>query len=244
MLAGQRSQRGRLAELIAIQVLRSPGWRKFHGASIPRARASIQGDHPLAKEHHFEAVEAHLRTDEQRHGRLLWQSPLLATIIANMHWTLLATSRPRLVTSDHPVVAIALGDAPTSNPQVIPPGGLFNTLEFRLAVRPDLLLLMSWHDTSEERMPRRMANHHIRNHNSLVIAQADRQWFHHPAIAPNYQRGAWAAISTELHAGYSADAALRSTRRAEVQKLIAVPIESGKASKKIPIFDWPVSDAA
>ena len=135
-------------------------------------------------------------------------------------------------------------DPATSKPCVIPAGGLANTLEFRFTVRPDLLLVTSWLDSGEASQTRRLATHHIRNHNSLVIAQAERQWFHHPEVAPAYTSGTWQAISTDLHPGYDADAALISQRRAEVQRLIAQPIESGTLAEKIQIISWPMRQAA
>jgi hypothetical protein len=237
-------ERGRISELIAIQVLRSPAWRAFHAQAVPNARASVRPHHPHAEQRHLEAAEALLLTDTERHGRLLWQSPILATIIANMHWTLLQSERPRLVTSDHPVVAIALDEPATRKPRAIPVGGLINTLEFRFAVRPDLLLVMSWLDAGEDGQPRRLATHLIRNHNSLVIAQAEHQWFHHPSVAPAYSSAAWHPISADLHPGYGANAARGSQRRAEVERLIAHPIESGTLAEKIPIMRWPVRPAA
>jgi Protein of unknown function (DUF4238) len=238
------TERGRISELISIQILRSPAWRAFYVKGIPNARASVRPNHPRAETRHFEAAEARLLTDEERHGRLLWQSPILTTIIANMHWTLLRTARPRLVTSDHPVVAIDMDKPATSKPRVIPAGGLANTLEFRFAVRPDLLLVTSWLDGGEDAQPRRLATHHIRNHNSLVIAQAERQWFHHPDVPPAYAVGRWQPISADLHPGYDARVARSSQRRAEVQRLIAQPIESGTLAEKVPIMSWPVRQAA
>jgi Protein of unknown function (DUF4238) len=237
-------ERGRISELIAIQVLRSPAWRSFHAQAVPNARENVRPNHPRAEARHFEAAEALLLTDRERHGRLLWQSPILTTIIANMHWTLLRTGRPRLVTSDHPVVPIGLEEAATSKTQPITAGGLMNTLEFRFAARPDLLLVMSWHDAGEDELPRRLAPHHIRNHNSLVIAQAERQWFHHPDVAPAYSGGAWHPISTDLHRGYGAAAARGSQRRAEVERQIAGPLGSGTLAEKVPVMRWPVRRAA
>jgi hypothetical protein len=169
---------------------------------------------------------------------------LLATIIANMHWTLLQGERPRLVTSDHPAVPIAIDEPATRKPRAIPIGGLINTLEFRFAARPDLLLVMSWLDAGEDGRTRRLATHHIRNHNSLVIAQAEHQWFHHPDIAPAHSPSVWHPISADLHPGYGPDAARSSRRRAEVERMIAHPIESGTLAEKIPIMRWPVHRAA
>jgi hypothetical protein len=183
-------------------------------------------------------------TDNQRHGRLLWQSPVLVTIMANMHWTLLRCSQPRLVTSDHPVVPIC-SDRGTETPEPIPAAGLFSAIEFRFAVRPDLLLIMSWQDGDETGAVDRLATHHVKNHNSLVIAQAEKQWFHHPEMQPRYSHGRWYPISTELYSGYGEHAAASSQRRGIVESLITPVLGSDKLMEQVPVVGpWPWQQAA
>jgi hypothetical protein len=229
-----------IAELLAVQIVRSPAWRDFHNRAVPNQRASVREDFPGVEQRHFEAAEALLLSDAARHDRLRWQARLLTVLIANMHWTLLRADSPRLVTSDHPVVPIGIDGAATSAPHAIPAGGLVNTLELRFAARPDLLMAMSWLDAGEDREPRPLVEQHIRNHNSLVIAQAERQWFHHPEVAPAYVSEACPPISTELHPGYGPDAARVSQRRAEVSRLLSDPIDYNRLAEKIPIIRWPV----
>jgi hypothetical protein len=113
-----------------------------------------------------------------------------------------------------------------------------NTLEFRFAVRPDLLIVMSWRDGPEDASPRTLAAHHVRNHNSLVIAQAERQWFHHPDLRPAHSSGSWQALSYELHPGYSSSAAYCSQRWAKVKELVHTPIQTGTRIERIAIMSW------
>ncbi|HEY7934911.1 MAG TPA: DUF4238 domain-containing protein [Solirubrobacteraceae bacterium] len=236
--------RSAIAELIAFQVVRSPAWRDFHNVAVPKQRASVREKYPGLHDRHFEAAEATLLSDESRHDRLRMQGRLLTFVIANMHWTLLQADGPLLVTSDHPVVALALDVDATSAPNAIPVGGLVNTLELRFAARPDLLLVMSWRDVGEDRGPRPLSEQHIRNHNSLVIAQAERQWFHHREITPVYDTQTHPAIAPELHPGYGASGAAVSQRRAWVSQLLSDPIDYKRFAETIPYLPWPAREAA
>jgi hypothetical protein len=235
-LTGQH--RSRFAQLLAAQILRSPAWRTFYVKSVPTARTNVREDHPEVPDHKFAEVESLLLSDSHRHRRLLWQLPLIATAVANMHWTLLYTQRPRLVTGDQPVVAIDCGQLSARNPDAVPPGGLVNVEEFRFALRPDLLLVACWHDAPDDAL-RRLAKHQIRNHNSLVIAQADRQWFHHPEVEPSFAPGTWQSLSRELHEGYNPAAARRSARRKAAENMVIGPIEAGELQpREVAFVEW------
>ena len=224
--------------------MRSPAWRDFHNVAVPKQRASVREKYPGLHDRDFEAAEAALLSDKSRHDRLRVQGRLLTFVIANMHWTLLQADGPLLVTSDHPVVALALDVGATSAPNAIPVGGLVNTLELRFAARPDLLLVMSWRDVGEDRGPRPLSGQHIRNHNSLVIAQAERQWFHHPEVTPVYDTQTHPAIAPELYPGYGASGAAVSRRRAWVSQLLSDPIDYKRFAETIPYLPWPAREAA
>jgi hypothetical protein len=238
------SVRAAIAELLAFQVVRSPAWRAFHNSQVPKHGARARADFPGRDERDYQEAEAALLSDQGRHDRLRWQGRLLTFVIVNMHWTLLRADGPQLVTSDHPVVALGIETYTGGAARAVPTAGLLNTLELRCASRPDLLMVMSWRDDGEELLPQALAERHVLDHNSSVIAQAERQWFHHPGISPQYGSDSGRAISMELHRGYGPDAARLSNRRMWVSSLLSDPIDYKRFAEKIPFMPWPVRQAA
>src|SRR2546430_2660046 len=79
-----------------------------------------------------------------------------------------------------PIPAMAVREAPAA----ITSSGFMNTIELRLAVSPKLLLLMTWLDEYDHEPRTKPSFDQVQNHNSVVIAQAEHQWFHHPDYPP------------------------------------------------------------
>jgi hypothetical protein len=227
-----------LAEYMAVQVVRTPSWRDFYERGVPAARSAAREKRPFVSEAHMEAVEARLLEDGERHGRLLSQSRLLTTMFANMHWTLLRTGSPRLMTGDQPVVGLGALLARLSRSNAIPPDGVANMTEFRFALRPDLLLLMTWLDAPQTSDIQYLRAHHVRNHNAGVIGQADRQWFFHPDISGMSPGGAWTSIAAELYPGYGPAAARASQRRRNVDDMLREPLETGRPAEQVIVLTY------
>jgi hypothetical protein len=238
------SERAAIAELLAFQIVRSPAWRELHTTEVPKHGARAREDFPDRDEREFQEAEAALLSDEGRHDRLRWQGRLLTFVIVNMHWTLLRADGPQLVTSDHPVVVLGIDADTAEAPRAVPATGLVNTLELRFASRPDLLMAMSWRDDGEEALAQALGERHVRDHNSSVITQAERQWFHHPRISPQYGADTRRAISMELQQGYGPDAARVSERRMWVSSLLSDPIDYKRFARGIPFVPWPAQKAA
>lgn len=107
------------------------------------------------------------------------------SVIASMHWTILEFADTLLATSDQPVGVMPLldqdGDAPI---MPTPATGLIGSEEVRFPVGPRHALLMTWLSEPDDGPPLRVGDDIAANLNRSVIAQADKEWFHHPARRP------------------------------------------------------------
>ncbi len=145
--------RGRVAEFMALQAVRGPGWRAFHAVAVGNAAGNLPPRWSRVPAAVIAAVQRALLTDRERHTRMTEQVFLLATMLANMHWTLLTCDEPLLATSDHPIVSLPLGDASVQTTP-IPAAGMWNTSEVRVALSPRHLLVATWRDEIERQVPR------------------------------------------------------------------------------------------
>jgi hypothetical protein len=191
--------RGRLGEFVALQLTRTPAWRNWYGRALENSVQTLLAENPDRSRDALGEAIALMSTDSERHLRIVNNLAGIGTLFANMHWSLLRCGAPRLVTSDHPVVPVPFGEAPLREISAVPLDGLFATSEFRLALTPQRLLLMTWWDNFAPEPTARMHHRHVRNHNSVVMAQGDRQWFHHPALPAERGPGPWNPISFELY---------------------------------------------
>ena len=234
------SDRATLAEFMALQFVRTPAWRAWYEHALRNAIGDLRADGAHRPEVVAEASEF-MRTDEERHRGMLFKLPLIGTLIANMHWTLLRTGAPRLATSDHPFAPVPISGEPApAHP--IPAGGLMNAAEFRFALSPRHLLLLTWLDEIDEPVGK-LAIEHVRNHNSVVIAQAEEHWFHHPCCRAEHAPRAWGPISLDLYArrGYRPQT---SRHRAYVQRVLDELNESDDARASIKLIHWDQPRAA
>jgi len=154
---------------------------------------------------------------------MIRQTTTIGTAVINMHWTLLRCGAPRLATSDHPLVpipAMAVREAPAA----IASSGFMNTIELRLAVSPKLLLLMTWLDEYDHEPRTKLSFDQVQNHNSVVIAQAEHQWFHHPDYPPRVIAKDFAALSLGFYGKRGYDG-ISSRRRHATQQLVNDMVE-------------------
>ena len=230
------NQRGAVAEYIALQFVRSPAWKAFHGNAVGAARRNLPPRWDSVPAAVLSAVEDDLRTDKQRHRALARQQLLIGTMVANMHWTLLICGQPRLATCDHPVVPLVVADSSVS---AVPPRGLMNTSEIRFAMSPRHLLVATWRDEVDGQPQRKATIDHVRKHNGLVIAQAEKQWFHHPNHTISHSAEPWEPIAHSLFSNYDP---VRSSRRTYVEQIVVGLIEQGdKAGRQIILAEWGTS---
>ena len=232
------TDRARVAEFLALQYMRTPAWREWYGQALERSIKALEtADPPRSPEALREAAEF-MATPSQRHERIVNNLAALGTLFVNMHWSLLRCGGPRLATSDQPLVPYPFLDGPPPNVSPIAPAGTLATSEWRMALSPRLLLLMTWWDNLDAEPIGKLRIEHVRNHNAIVIAQADRQWFRHPdatierTTRPN-------PISFDLYAprGYHPE----SVRRRVIQQNVEEISAGGEPQTGLRLIDWSSS---
>jgi hypothetical protein len=163
---------------------------------------------------------------------------MIGTFFANMHWTLLRCGSPRLATSDHPLVPITAGEMqPVS---AIAVGGMSNVAEVRFAASPQRLLLLTWRDEYTEEPSVKRTHDMVRNHNTLVIAQAEEQWFHHPSRPAEYRPHGrnWPSIVATLPGMGGLTPIETSRHRVVKQAALEVLETEGPERDGIRVIDW------
>jgi hypothetical protein len=108
--------------------------------------------------------------------------------------------------------------------------GFLETLEMRVPVTPNKVILMTWSDLPDAQQARVTGlPRHAKSLNAFTIAEADTQWFHSPRGVPPVGAGSFLPLSTQVLPNYNAPAAANSLRRAEVhariQPKIGKPVE-------------------
>jgi hypothetical protein len=155
-----------------------------------------------------------------------------------MHWALLQCGSLRLATSDHPLVPVPAGQMqPVA---AIPAGGMTNIAEVRFAISPRHLLLLTWRDDHEVEPPIKMTHDMVRNHNTLVIAQAEEQWIHPPSRRAEYkqQGGNWPSI-VALLPGMNGLTPMDTPRHRIVKDAALEVLETeGPERDGIRVIDW------
>ena len=192
------SARATLSEFLGLQYLRSPAHRRWYVEAIKNATDDMRrGEGPDLTEDQIREVEATLATNRERHLSMAAKLPIAGTVFMNMHWTLLRCGSPRIATSDHPLVPVTVGqNQPVA---AISPTGLTGIAEVRFAVSPRLLLLLTWRDEYDDEPILKMPHDLVRNHNTLVIAQAEEQWFYHPSRRAEHAKGgSWPSLVSQL----------------------------------------------
>jgi hypothetical protein len=146
---------------------------------------------------------------------MIRSSQKLSWVLGCMRWQLLSFPRPVVAYSDQPVVVWPLGvDLVDKRPEE-PRLGPLNALEVRVPLSPNVLLLMTWEDLDDTGARLSTATALAGDTNSLVIAQADRQWMHRPGTEPPVSKRLLRPISRELNPPYDHPVAERSIRRAQ-----------------------------
>jgi hypothetical protein len=210
--------RARLSEYMALQMARSPRWRTWYEQIVGGAPS----DRTL------------WQSDSVRQGMVVQVTRRFATVLANMHWTLLRCDEPQFATSDHPFVTFNAGPGAMQPADPAAVGGVFAVWEYRLALSPRLLLVMTWQDEFGPEPMRAADIEQVRNHNGVVIAQAEQQWFHYPGEIVQRAPGPWPALALDFFAhGYQPNSRRRATIKDTVAKLIRDPSERG-----IKVIQW------
>ena len=86
------------------------------------------------------------------------------------------------------------------------------------------LLLMTWLDEYDHEPRTKLSFDQVQNHNSVVIAQAEHQWFHHPDYRPRVIERDFPALSLGCYGKRGYDG-VSSRRRHATQQLLNDMIE-------------------
>ncbi|MFN8132104.1 MAG: DUF4238 domain-containing protein [Solirubrobacteraceae bacterium] len=215
-----------LGAFIAMHIVRSPAYRQWNDVLAFNAAAREARARPELLGREAEILEA-LNGDLPRTQSILGQIPHVASAAGSMHWTLIRFDEPLLLTSDQPVVLVGLGaDAGHVAVSPMPPDGIMNTLEWRIALTPWHALLLAWHDAPDTIRVLAGTVAQASSLNAACAAQADRHWFHRdgriPArIAPGTLAPDCGLLAPELLPGYGSNAAIASRRRREAAAVIS-----------------------
>ena len=132
-----------------------------------------------------EEFNERLRSDTHRLGMMLSTAVTGTAVFASMHWALVEFDRPRIATSDHPLVLWSGASSRSPQSTDITQIGIFDCIEVRLPVSPTAAVLMTWSDLPDvEHVRARGTRDHAANLNAFTVASAERQWFHQPGTLP------------------------------------------------------------
>jgi len=172
-------------------------------------------------------VIRHLTSEAFRVDYMLDLVPKQTSLIASMHWMLLEFPVPLLATSDQPVTVVPLlADGATARVVAMPPTGFLMTEEIRFALDPCRAVIFTWLNDIDAPRPVLVGDDFAAELNRAVIAQADREWFHHPGRrATRLKRDdlsfeVCGSLGHQLIPEYSTGYAVDSPRRLHATKLL------------------------
>lgn len=219
--------KGKVGQFFALQHLRGAAFRQWHEGQIAGVLNKVRADPPGTLRPHpgrthaevIDELETQLTSDTYRLTKMLMLVRSVGIVFASMHWSLVDFDRPRLVTSDHPVVVWPLRAPITRRPSGNDlDAGVIETREVFVPVDPANLLLMGWRDQKSIGRPVAGRGRHVATANAFVVANTASQWFHEPGAPPWLARGRRRPLSSEL-LGLEAEEATASRRRATARQL-------------------------
>jgi Protein of unknown function (DUF4238) len=180
--------KARVAQFFGLQVVRGPAFKAWHEQYVQPTIDAVRSD-PVATtvpapdespEEVAHKLIGHVSSDTYRLVEMIKTAQAVAVALGSMHWTLVRFARPRLVTSDQPVVVWPLSRGRARPCPNNLDAGVTDTLEVFVPFGPDLLLLMTWVGGPDHLGVISGDNRHVATANAFVVANADAQWFHEP----------------------------------------------------------------
>jgi hypothetical protein len=211
-----------MMQFLAIHLLRTPGWKRLRVRLGERLVEEQGDDYPgeISRDEMFAVT----RSDEFVVEGMFSEIPKLASLFGCMHWSLVHFTSPCLATGDQPVVAVPFVPGGSEEVAPMPSAGLLHSVEFRIAIDPNNLLVLSWVDADDAARPLSGTTAIAAEANRSVRAQADRQWFRYPGASTPLgavllgRAAKPMSVSGDLLPPYSLDHALRSRRRREAER--------------------------
>jgi hypothetical protein len=213
-------RKGAVAQLLAVQLMRSPAALAQHDEVIepmlkgmkasdfkPRYLTSVGGDLELARE----GVRAIHRNQTKRLASMLSYAGKISNVLALMRWHVIRFDGPLLAYSDHPMVVWPLSVERTRafRRQNLGPLG---TLEIRIPIAPDVAILMNWIDRNDQ-VDLRGKRWVAAELNAFTISQAEREWMHRVGSEPEVAENIFSPLSRFIDPSYTRGVAHASDRR-------------------------------
>jgi hypothetical protein len=215
--------RGVMAEYLALQAVRGPAFRRFFEqarvGSLPEHKRGLRADQQEQLEEWSGSDHFRLESMQALVGRV-------GTLVGHLSWALMRFPGRRLLSSDHPLVPVAVLAGQSQPAAAMPRGGLLNTVEFRFPISPDRALLLCWRDDQDDFPVIEGKLHHLKALNTSVRDQADVQWFHRPDVSTPCASGSLTPISYQAFSDYSLQHAADSERRQLAEDEVNRMIES------------------
>ena len=195
------AERAWVAMWLAMTLCASPRARDRIPADVEHFFADLERDDPalaaVTAGDRSELSEPDFELDSMFEG-----VSTVASLLGQMHWTLLHFDRPRLVSSDHPITA-SPWVSDTSRWMASPNEFVLGSLEIRFAVNPTTALLLTWADRDDRLAARPGTTRHLHVYNHAAWEQAERHRFWQPGTMPEVHAEQHAEpISVDLFAGY------------------------------------------
>jgi hypothetical protein len=236
--------KSRVSQLFALQHVRGPAFKAWHEAYVQPTIDALRSD-PVGTTIPTPGVSAdevatkvieHYSSDTFRLVKMIKNARAVAVAFGSMHWTLVSFAKPRLVTSDHPLVVWPLSRGRAKPCPNDLDAGVSDTLEVFVPINPGLLLLMTWLGGPDRPDVVKGAGRHTATANAFVVANADAQWFHELDVKPWRAAGARDPLSAELVAGYDVGVASRSIRRRDGAALATAEARAPLSNEALSIL--------
>jgi Protein of unknown function (DUF4238) len=217
-----------LAKLVAVHMARNPASIEATIRMSKRAIAeNIEAYRHELSEKQVRELLSHLTSEAFRVDHILDLIPKHASLVASMHWTLLEFPEPLLATSDQPVTVMPiLPEGTVARVTAMPSTGFLMTEEARFALDPWRALIFTWMNDIDSQRPVIAPDDFAAELNRAAIAQADREWFHHPDRRATRLKQddldveVCGSLGCELLPEYTTNAALESPRRLHAGRLL------------------------
>ncbi len=226
-------ERGKIAEYLAIQLLRTPAWLHTLDRNS-RASADAYQAPKWVPDHIVAAARKDAPLRRNQFDAAMGLKALIGTMFASMRWTLLRTSSPLIASSDQPLVAVPFDPETPTGPVLR--SGIKSIEEVRLPISCERVLLLDWYDALDGQRPATIPRDAVRTINFATIEQADIHWFHRPKRDPPRSHPRTRLANNYATQGYNSQTAYGSERRTRVLATIDQIHQSDEPRDQISIL--------
>jgi hypothetical protein len=176
------SQRAWVALWLAMTLCSSPRQRRSIPGTVQRFFSDLEQSDPI-----FAAITRRTRGEfaqpDFELDSMFEEVSTVASLIGQMHWTLLRFARPEVVSSDHPIDAV-LWTKDANRSAGAPSGLVCDSREVRIPIGPAAALFLSWADGDDRVDMVHARRHHVGIVNRGVWVRAEHHRFWQPGQTP------------------------------------------------------------